>query len=132
MSTTTQTSTEVAPSQSKWKDIEKALIDVVKAGIYYKFAKDSKLLKDYKAYVTELRRAEDPDEHVINRATKLFPNEETYTINKERYREWYKNKPRLLKTIEKVNSLYYELAKEYFETEEQINEDAEDFLNSED
>ena len=51
---------------------------------------------------------------------------------KERYREWYKNKPRLHKTIEKVNSLYYELAKEHFETEEQIDEDAEDFLNSED
>ena len=54
----TQSTTEVASSQPTWQDIEKALIDVVKAGIYYKFSKDSKLLKDYKAYVTDYEKLE--------------------------------------------------------------------------
>ncbi|GES97973.1 hypothetical protein GLOIN_2v1489479 [Rhizophagus clarus] len=66
------------------QEIEQALINVVKAGIYYRRPKDGKFMQSYKERIKKLRQVEDPEE----------------------------------------------LAKDYFVTEDKIDEEAEDFLNS--
>jgi len=42
----------------------------------------------------------------------------------------YKNEPQILQGILKLNYLYYQLAKDYFATNEEIEKEADDFLNS--
>ena len=114
-----------------WQDIEKALIDVVRAGLYYKKPKDGKFLQGYKKRVHDLRQADDPTEFIIEKAQYLFPNEAKYNQMKKDYRTYYKYEPRILKTTETLNEMYYTIAKEYFQTDEDIEKEADDFLNGE-
>ena len=46
------------------------------------------------------------------------------------YKSWYGRDPEILSTIIDLYKLYYKLAKDYFNTEEQDNEETEDFLSS--
>jgi len=114
------------------KAIETVLVNVVKAGISHHYPKTSKLLKEYKRYITELKTSEDKENHIRRIAHRMFPDEEAYTQKMTRYRNWYADKKRLLKAVEELYELYYNLAKEEMLTEEQIENEAEDFLNSED
>jgi hypothetical protein len=123
------TSSEVKSSQPTWQDIEKALIVVVRAGFYYKKPKDGKFLQSYKKRIDELRKADDPSEFVIEKAQYLFPNEAKYNQMKKDYRTYYKYEPRTLKALESLNEIYYTIAKEYFQTDEDIEKEADDFLN---
>src|SRR4051812_30026910 len=100
-------STEVKSSQPTWQNIEKALIEVVKAGLYYKKPKDGKFLQNYKKRVNELRKSDDPTEYIIENAQKLFPNEAKYKQMKKNYRTYYKYEPRVLKTTESLLDMYY-------------------------
>ena len=119
--------TQVKPT---YRDIEAALIDVVKAGILYKKPKDGKLMQGYKERVTKLCQAEDLDKYVVALAQSILPNEAKYRQLVDDYKSWYKREPKLQAAVLKLNRLYYELAKDYFLTDEQIKEEAEDFLNS--
>jgi hypothetical protein len=135
MSTTTQNhttnSTEVASSQQvTWKDVETALVNVIKAGIYYRYPKESKFIEEYKGYTMELRNAKDKEEHIKRIAYMIFPDEEAYNKRMGRYQKWYKNKPRILKTVETLYELYHNLTKENILTEDQIQEELEDIFNS--
>jgi len=125
------TSTEVKSTQPTWQDIEKALIVTVRAGLYYKKPKDGKFLQAYKKRINDLRKADDPTEIVIKKAQYLFPNEAKYNQMKKDYCTYYKYEPRILKAVETLNDLYYTIAKEYFKSEEEIEKEADDFLNDE-
>ena len=131
---TSQTNERSEPTNNKigWKDIEKAIILVMRAGIDDKKDKDKGLLKNYKKRLTELRHAEDLDDYIIEKAKNLFPNEKKYTETIDNNRIWYKNDREILKAIENLNKLYYEIAKDYFRSEEEIDRELEDFINSED
>jgi len=62
MSTTqnnTITISEAETLQPTWEDNEKALIDVLKAGIFHNYPRDSKLIQKYKEYIKVLRNSED-------------------------------------------------------------------------
>ena len=136
MSTTTQNinqvSTEVKSSKPTWQDIEKAIVVIVQAGVFYKKKKNEKFMQNYKKRYTELHQAEDPDIYILDNAKRIFPNEEKYIEMKNQYQEWYKykNEPKILQGILKLNDLYYQLAKDHFATNEEIEEEADDFLNS--
>ena len=127
-----QVSTEVKSSKPTWQDIEKAIVIITQAGVLYKKKKDEKFMQNYKKRYTELHEAEDPDIHVLDIAKRIFPNEEKYIESKKQYQEWYKykNEPKILQGILKLNYLYYQLAKDYFATNEEIEKEADDFLNS--
>ena len=136
MSTTTQNidhlSTEVKPSKPTWQDIEKAIVNIVQTGIDYKKKKNEKFMQNYKKRYTELHETEDPDIHVLDITKRIFPNEEKYIKSKKQYQKWYKykNEPKILQGILKLNYLYYQLAKDYFATNEEIEKEVDDFLNS--
>ncbi|RHZ69934.1 hypothetical protein Glove_276g2 [Diversispora epigaea] len=91
MSTTTQNidqqSTEVKSSKPTWQDIEKAIVIITQAGVYYKKKKDEKFMQNYKKRYTELHQAEDPDIYILNNAKRIFPNEEKYIEMKKQYQE---------------------------------------------
>lgn len=112
-----------------YQDIEAALIAIIKAGILYKKSKDGKFMLGYKERITNIRTAEDPEKFVIESAQKNIPNETKYQQILDDYKNWYKREPKVLETITKLYRLYYELAKDNFLTDEQINKEAEDFLN---
>ncbi|CAG8685922.1 uncharacterized protein OCT59_028499 [Rhizophagus irregularis] len=95
-----------------WKDIEKAQIKIMEEGFRLRYRKDSKFIREYAGYVSRLRQEENPDEYVRNVAVMLFPDDEAYNIKITRYRKWYANKKNLLKSVEHLYKLYYELSKE--------------------
>ena len=57
--------TQAIPVKPSYRDIESALIAVVKAGILYKKPKDGKLMLRYKEKIIKLRQAEDPEKFVL-------------------------------------------------------------------
>ena len=111
------------------QEIEQALINVVKAGLYYRKPKDGKFMLSYKDRVKKLRQAEDPEEFVLNKlALTIFPNENKYKSIMNDYKDWYGKDPEILNAIMELYKLYYKLAKDHFVKKEEIDE--EDFLNS--
>ncbi|RHZ55108.1 hypothetical protein Glove_420g29 [Diversispora epigaea] len=127
-----QVSTKVKSFKPTWQDIEKAIINIVQAGVDYKKKKNEKFMQNYKKRYTELHQAEDPDIHVLDIAKRIFPNENKCIKSKKQYQKWYKykNEPKILQGILKLNYLYFQLAKNYFATNEEIEKEADDFLNS--
>ena len=125
-------SANIDVSKPTWQDIKKGILAVMRAAIDDKKDKDKGVLKNYKKRLVELRQSEYPDEYVIEKAKKLFPNEKKYTETMENNRTWYKNEREILKAIERLNSLYYEIAKDYFMSEEEIDRELEEYINSED
>ena len=123
-------STQAKPTKPTYRDIETALIAVVKAGILYKKPKDGKFMLRYKQRITMLRLAEDPEKFVLESAQTNLPNEIKYRQILDDYKTWYNREPKILDAITKLYKIYYELAKDHFLTEEQVNQEAEDFLNS--
>jgi hypothetical protein len=67
--------TETKPISQK---IEQALINIIKAGLYYRRLKDGKFMQNYKERVKKLRQAEDPEEYVLKLAQTIFPNKDKY------------------------------------------------------
>jgi len=113
------------------KEIEKAMVEIIKAGMDYKMPKTGTFMKNWKKKVRQIRQAEDPDEFIIENAKQLFPNESQYRKKKSDTKEWYKYKVRVCKAIIAYYNMNYIIAKEYFKTEEELEKEAEDFLNEE-
>jgi glycerophosphoryl diester phosphodiesterase len=63
--------TKIKPT---YQEIEQALINVVKAGIYYRRPKDGKFMQNYKERIKKLRQAEDPKEFVLKLASLIKIN----------------------------------------------------------
>ena len=126
MSTQIQLS-EVKPT---YQEVEQALINVVKADIYYRRPLDGKFMQNYKERVKKLRQAEDSDAFVLENAKRLFPSKDKYHQIMDDYKSYYGKDPRIFNAIMDLYKLYYKLAKDYFFTEEQVNNETEDFLSS--
>jgi hypothetical protein len=124
-------STQIQLSEAKptFQEVEQALINVVKAGIHYRKPKDGKFMQSYKERVKELRQLEDPDAFILENAKRLFPDKDKYHSIMDDYKSWYGKDPKILNAVIDLYKLYYKLAKDYFNTEEQVNKDLEDFLN---
>ncbi|GBB85740.1 hypothetical protein RclHR1_01220036 [Rhizophagus clarus] len=112
------------------QEIEQALINVVKAGIYYRRPKDGKFMQSYKERIKKLRQAKDPEEYVLKLAQTIFPNKDKYHQIMDDYKSYYGKDPKILNSIMELYKLYYRLAKDYFIIETKIDEEIEDFLNS--
>lgn len=96
-----------------WKDIETAQIRILEEGFRVRYNKGSNFIKNYAGYVKRLRKEDKPNECIRHVAMMLFPNEESYKERMARYRKWYAKKKNLLKSVENLYTLYYELSKEY-------------------
>ena len=112
------------------QQVEQALINVVKAGLYYRKSKDKKFMQSYKERVKKLHQAKDPEQYVEDLAQTIFPNEYKYHQIMDDYKSWYGRDPEILNGIMHLYKLYYKLAKDYFIKKEDIDNETEDFLSS--
>ena len=72
------TQIQLTDTKPTYQEIEQALINVVKAGIYYRRPKDGKFMQSYKEQIKKLCQAEDSQEYVLKLAMTIFPNEAKY------------------------------------------------------
>jgi hypothetical protein len=112
------------------QQVEQGLINIIKAGLYYRRPKDGKFMQSYKERIKKLRQAEDPEEYVFKLAQTIFPNKDKYQQVMDDYKTYYGKDPKILNSIMELYKLYYRLAKDNFVIEAKIDEEAEDFLNS--
>nr|CAG8627416.1 10140_t:CDS:2 [Entrophospora candida] len=75
MSNQENTNTTTKPT---WKEVEKAIIDILRAGVYHRKSKDQGFMRWYKKQLDELRGSEEPEMHIYEKALDKFPNEEVY------------------------------------------------------
>ena len=115
-----------------WQEIEKAIIEIVKASLAFNMPKTGNFLKSWKRKINELRHAEDLDQYSIENAKRLFPNETQFRKKMIDTKEWYQYKVRLYKALISYYNLNYIIAKDYFKSEEEIEKEADDFLNEPD
>ena len=112
------------------QQVEQALINVVKVGLYYRKPKNGKFMQSYKERVKKSCQAEESEEYVEDLAWTIFPNERKYRQIMDDYKSWYGRDPEIFNTIMELYKLYYKLAKDYFIKKEDINNEVEDFFNS--
>ena len=120
---------QLPEAKPTFQEVEQVLINVVKAGIYYRKPKDGKFMQSYKERVNKLRQAEDPDAYILENAKRLFPDKDKYHSIMNDYKSWYGKDPKILNAVIDLYKLYYKLAKDHFFTETQVDEETEDFLN---
>ena len=72
------TQNQLTETKPTYQEIEKALINVVKAGLYYRKPKDGKFMQFYKEKIRKLRQAEDPEKYVLNLAMIMFFNKDKF------------------------------------------------------
>lgn len=123
----TQEKTVTKPT---WQEVEKAIIDILRAGIYCRKPKDKGFMKWYKKQLDELRGSEEPEMYIYEIALDKFPNEEVYKQTMEEFKSHYKKELRVRKAIENYYNICFKLAKESFNTEEEIDEELNEFINS--
>ncbi|GBB87594.1 hypothetical protein RclHR1_18900006 [Rhizophagus clarus] len=87
-------------------------------------------MQSYKERIKKLRQAEEPQEYVLKLAMTIFPNKDKYDKIMDDYKSWYGQDPKILNSIIELYKLYHKLAKDYFVTEDKVNEETEDFLSS--
>ena len=122
--------TEVKSSIPTWQDIEKAILDILRAGIYYRKPKNKGFMSWYKKQLEELRGSEDPEIHVYEKAIEKFPNEEIFKSTMEDHKGYYKKEIKIRQAIENYYNLCYNIAKESFSTDEEREEEFQAWLNS--
>src|SRR5437868_12331798 len=115
MSTSTQVS-----DKSSWQDFEKAIIDILRAGVIYRKPKDKGFMSWYKKQLAELRGAEDPEMHIFEKSTIKFPNEEMYNTTMQELDSFYKKEIKIRKAIENYYNICYNIAKDSFSTEKEL------------
>ena len=120
---------QLSKNKPTYQEIKNALIAVIKAGILYKKPKDGKFMLRYKQRILNLRQAEEPKKFVLELAETMIPNEAKYLQVLNDNKTWYKNEPKILEAITNLYKLYYELAKDYFLTDTQADQETEDYLN---
>ena len=123
------TQNQLAETKPTYKDVEQALINVIKAGIYYRKPKDGKFMQNYKERIRKLRQAEDSEEYILNLAMTIFPNKNKYNEIMNDYKSWYRRNPKILNSIIELYKLYYKLAQDHFVDEAQIDKETEEFIN---
>src|SRR5215471_14846300 len=82
-----------------YQEVEQALVNIVKAGIYYRRPKDGKFMQNYKERVKKLCQAENSNEYVLNLAQTIFPNKAKYEKVIYDYKHWYGQDPKILNFI---------------------------------
>src|SRR5260363_357737 len=97
-----------------YKEVEQALINIIKAGLYYRKPKDSKFIQNYKERIRKLCQAEVPEEYILNLVMSIFSNKDKYNKIMNNYKSWYGQDPKILNSIIELYKLYYKLAKDHF------------------
>ncbi|CAG8545802.1 11165_t:CDS:1 [Ambispora gerdemannii] len=91
-----------------YKNIESALVEVIKVAYSQGTKKYDKLGASYVNYLKTLQRKRDPEDHVGYVARQRVPNEETYNERMADFKDWYNEE--VYGSLENLYMLYFELA----------------------
>jgi len=128
---TNQLSLKVKTSLPSWQDIEKSIIDILRAGNFYNKDRNKGFMDYYKKQLDELHKSEDQEQYIIIKARLLIPNEEIYDAKIKAFsNSYYKSEPKIRQAILNYLKLIYKIAKKYFITEEEREEEFQAWLNS--
>ncbi|CAG8849232.1 33438_t:CDS:1, partial [Gigaspora margarita] len=106
-----------------WQDIEKSIIDILRAGNFYNKNRNKGFMDYYKKQLDELGKSKDQEQYVIIKARSLLPNKEIYDTKIKAFTNfYYKNEPKIRQAILNYLKLIYEIAKKYFITDEEREE----------
>ena len=134
MSATTQNifqvSTEIDHPMLTWQDFKKTILDILRAGIFYRRSKDKAFMSWYKRQLDELKTSEDPETYIYEKVIEKFLNEEIYNRTMEDHKGYYKNYPKVQKAIKAYYILYYTIVKDTFATEEELDKEFNSWINS--
>ncbi|RHZ76921.1 hypothetical protein Glove_187g136 [Diversispora epigaea] len=126
-----QLSTETETRPPTWQDIEKLIIDILRAGNFYNKDRNIGFMAYYKNNLDELHKSEDQEQYIIVRARQLLPNEEIYDTKIKAFsNSYYKNEPKIRQAILNYLKSIHKIAKEYFITDEEREEELQAWLNS--
>src|SRR5277367_5650889 len=113
-----------------WQEIEKSIIDILRAGNFYNKDKNKGFMDYYKKQFNELRKSEDREQYIIDKAKQLLPNEKIYDTKIKAFNNlYYKSEPRISQAILNYLKLIHKIAKEYFITDEQKEDEFQTWLN---
>ena len=87
-----------------YKDIELALVEIIKVAYSQGTKKYDKMGLTYVGYLKTMQRKRDPDDHCRYVAKQRAPNEEVYNERMADFKDWYNDK--VYQSIEKLYKLY--------------------------
>jgi hypothetical protein len=108
------------------KNIESALVEVIKVTYGQGTKRYDKLGAMYVNYLKTLQRKRDPEDHVRYVAKQRASNEETYNERMADFKEWYNEE--VYASLENLYKLYLELANQEEIVEKRSKEEVDDIL----
>ena len=93
---------------TNYKDIESALIEVIKVAYSQGTKKYDKMGLTYVSYLKTMQRKSDPDDHCRYVAKQQAPNEEVYNERMADFKDWYNEE--VYQSLEKLYKLYLSFA----------------------
>ncbi|CAG8581672.1 19633_t:CDS:2 [Gigaspora margarita] len=83
-----------------WQDIEKSIINILRAGIFYNKDKTTGFMDYYKKQLDELHKSKDQEQYIITKARALLPNEEIYDAKIKAFSNSYYKKEQREKELQ--------------------------------
>ena len=119
MTNTTQTT-----AMPTGQDIEKSIIDILRAGNFYNKDRNKGFMSYYKKQLDELYGSKDKKQFIIDKTRSLLSNEEIYDTKIKAFTNfYYNNEQRIKLAILNYIKLIHKIAKEYFITKEEREEE---------
>ena len=109
-----------------YKNIESALIEVIKVAYSQGTKKYDKLGALYVNYLKTLQRKRDPEDHIRYVAKQRTPNEETYNERMADFKDWYNEE--IYTSLEKLYKLYLEIANQEEKVEKRTKLQVDEIL----
>jgi DNA polymerase III delta prime subunit len=108
------------------KNIESALVKVIKVVYSQGTKKYNKLGALYVNYLKILQRKRDPEDHVKYIAKQRSPNKKTYNERMADFKNWYNEE--VYASLENLYKLYFELASQEEVVEKRSKEEVDNIL----
>ncbi|CAG8738601.1 6824_t:CDS:1, partial [Racocetra fulgida] len=102
----------VETSFPSWQDIEKSIIDILRAGNFYNKDRNKGFMDYYKKQLDELYKSENQEQYIIIKARSLLLNEEIYDTKIKAFsNSYYKSEPKIKQAILNYLKLIHKIAK---------------------
>ncbi|CAG8762993.1 13484_t:CDS:1, partial [Funneliformis caledonium] len=88
-----------------YKDIESALVEVIKVAYSQDMKKYDKMGLTYVGYLKTIKRKRDPDDHCRYVTKQRAPNEEIYNEKMADFKDWYNEE--VYQNLKKIYKLYF-------------------------
>ena len=111
-----------------YKDIESAMIVIIKVAYSQSKNKYDKMGASYVGYLKILHSKRDPDEHCQFVAKKRVPDEKVYNERMADFKDWYNEE--VYQSLEKLYKLYLLLAKQKEIIQKRLTEEVNKILQT--